>query len=106
MEILLYLKEILELTNFRENNIDISAVEENDLNARMSLAEQAPVDLMIRTSGEYRISNFVLWQAAYAELYFSDLCWPEFSEQDFYAAIEWFSTRQRRFGLTGEQIAS
>jgi len=61
-------------------------------------------DLIIRTSGETRISNFLLLQSAYAEYYFSEKCWPEFSDDDFFAALNHFASRERRFGLTGEQI--
>lgn len=62
-------------------------------------------DLIIRTSGEQRISNFLLWQAAYAELYFTGTLWPDFSERDLHAALVDFQGRQRRFGLTQEQLA-
>lgn len=64
------------------------------------------VDLLIRTGGEQRISNFLLWQLAYAELYFTDVYWPDFSEEVFLQAVTNFSERQRRFGLTGEQVCS
>jgi undecaprenyl diphosphate synthase len=62
-------------------------------------------DLIIRTSGEKRISNFLLWQAAYAELYFTDTLWPDFLEKDLHAALLEYQGRQRRFGLTQEQLA-
>lgn len=62
------------------------------------------VDLMIRTSGEYRISNFLLWQIAYAELYFTPVLWPDFRKKDFYKAILEYQNRERRFGKTGEQV--
>jgi undecaprenyl diphosphate synthase len=61
-------------------------------------------DLLIRTSGEYRISNFLLWQNAYAEFYFTDTLWPDFSTENFYAAIADYQSRERRFGKTSEQI--
>jgi undecaprenyl diphosphate synthase len=61
-------------------------------------------ELMIRTSGELRISNFLLWQLAYTELYFTDILWPDFSKEDFYTAIIDFQKRERRFGKTSEQI--
>ncbi len=61
-------------------------------------------DLLIRTSGEMRISNFLLWQIAYTELYFSDVYWPDFSVQELQLALEEYARRQRRFGLTGRQI--
>ena len=61
-------------------------------------------DLFIRTGGERRISNFLLWQLAYSELYFTDLLWPDFGEEALMDAIRDFSGRQRRFGMTGEQV--
>lgn len=61
-------------------------------------------DLLIRTSGELRISNFLLWQLAYAELYFTDCLWPEFTVEEFYKAIEDYQHRERRFGKTSEQV--
>ena len=61
-------------------------------------------DLLIRTSGEYRISNFLLWQIAYTEFYFTDILWPDFSTEDFYNAIADYQKRERRFGKTSEQI--
>ncbi|SMC33302.1 isoprenyl transferase [Moheibacter sediminis] len=62
------------------------------------------VDLMIRTSGEYRISNFLLWQIAYAELYFTDVLWPDFTKEDFFDAVRDYVQRERRYGKTGEQM--
>ena len=66
--------------------------------------DMAPVDLLIRTGGEHRISNFHLWDAAYAELYFSDLFWPDFTENDLQMAVEDYAARERRFGKTSEQV--
>ncbi len=63
-------------------------------------------ELLIRTSGEYRISNYMLWQIAYSELYFTPVFWPDFNKEEFYKAIIDFQKRERRFGKTGEQIAS
>ncbi len=60
---------------------------------------------MIRTSGEYRISNYLLWQMAYAELYFTDTLWPDFNKESLYKAIVDFQSRERRFGKTSEQLA-
>ena len=59
---------------------------------------------MIRTGGEYRISNFLLWQSAYAEIFISDVLWPEFNEANFLQALTWYSQRERRFGRTSEQL--
>lgn len=70
----------------------------------VSLNDLPAVDLLIRTGGDYRISNFLLWQAAYAELYFTDTLWPEFTVQEFDHALNVFSGRERRFGKTSEQI--
>jgi undecaprenyl diphosphate synthase len=61
-------------------------------------------ELLIRTSGEYRISNYLLWQIAYSELYFVDIYWPDFREEDFYKAIIDFQQRERRFGKTSDQL--
>ena len=63
-------------------------------------------ELLIRTSGEYRVSNFLLWQIAYTELYFTDLLWPDFRKEDLFKAIVDFQNRERRFGMTSEQITS
>lgn len=70
----------------------------------LSLPDVPPVDLLIRTGGELRISNFTLWQAAYAELYFSELLWPDFNAEAWQAALTDFARRQRRFGRTSEQV--
>ncbi|MFY8349062.1 polyprenyl diphosphate synthase [Pseudoalteromonas sp. SSM20] len=85
---------------------DLSAddIDENVLSQYISMHEQAPLDLLIRTGGDLRISNFLLWQAAYAELYFTDTLWPDFNEQAFADAIACYVSRERRFGCTGEQI--
>ena len=72
----------------------------------MGMPWSGPVDLMIRTGGEQRISNFILWQAAYAELWFTETLWPDFAESDLDEALAWFAGRERRFGKTSEQIRS
>lgn len=74
------------------------------ISQHISLSGLPPLDLLIRTGGEKRISNFLLWQAAYAELYFSDALWPDFDNSCLDAAIADFYSRQRRFGLTGDQV--
>ena len=72
----------------------------------LSLGNLPPVDLLIRTSGELRISNFLLWQCAYAEFYFTDAYWPDFDEAHLHRAIHEFNSRQRRYGLRAEQVAA
>jgi undecaprenyl diphosphate synthase len=80
-----------------------AAGEANAFSNYLAFADQPDPDLFIRTGGERRISNFLLWQMAYTELYFTDVLWPDFGEREFDAAIEWFASRERRFGQTGEQ---
>jgi len=77
-----------------------------DLEKGLSTAGQPDPDLFIRTGGEHRISNFLLWQLAYTELYFSDTLWPDFGEQEFERALGAYASRQRRFGQTGEQVGA
>ena len=79
-------------------------VDEAVLNQYLSLAELPEPDLFIRTGGEQRISNFLLWQLAYSELYFTDTLWPDFDQSELDRAIAWFGGRQRRFGRTGDQV--
>lgn len=81
-----------------------SDITESLLADRLTTAGLPDVDLLIRTSGECRISNFMLWQLAYAELYFTDCYWPDFGEAELIHAISWFVKRVRRFGCTDEQI--
>lgn len=75
------------------------------LGEHVQMADEPPVDLLIRTGGEMRISNFLLWQAAYAELYFSDVLWPDFNAGTLDEALAEYAGRQRRFGRTSEQLA-
>lgn len=74
------------------------------LGACVEIADLPPVDLLIRTGGEYRLSNFVLWQSAYAEYYFCDTLWPDFGAEQLHTALADYAQRQRRFGRTSEQI--
>ncbi len=76
-----------------------------DLEAALWTAGLPELDLLVRTSGERRISNFLLWQCAYAELYFSDALWPDFRDRELLLAVEDYQRRERRFGLTGAQLA-
>jgi undecaprenyl diphosphate synthase len=82
------------------------AVDVEGFNAYLPTAKLPPVDLLIRTSGEQRISNFLLWEIAYAELIFVDVLWPEFRRQHLYACLEQYAARERRFGLTSDQVVS
>ena len=85
--------------------LDPEDIEETDLARHLYTAALPELDLLIRTSGELRLSNYLLWQAAYAELYFTDLYWPDFGEQELEAAVLDFQSRVRKFGLTEEQVA-
>jgi undecaprenyl diphosphate synthase len=86
--------------------LDISQIDETRLAQWMTLAELPALDLFIRTGGEYRISNFLLWQVAYAELYFTDTLWPDFDHACLRQALEDYARRERRYGRTGEQVAN
>jgi undecaprenyl diphosphate synthase len=88
----------------KENSMRIEDINEQFVSSCMTTAGMPDPDLLIRTSGEYRISNFLLWQLAYSELYFTDCLWPEFTEEEFYKAIIDYQKRERRFGKTSEQI--
>ena len=79
-------------------------IDEDLITKHLNTASIPDPELLIRTSGEYRISNFLLWQIAYAELYFTNKLWPDFGKEDLYHAIYAFQNRERRFGKTSEQI--
>jgi len=81
-----------------EEGVEAAAVDENALASRLYAPEIGEVDLLVRTSGELRLSNFLLWEAAYAELVFTDTLWPDFGADDLRAAVDAFTARQRRFG--------
>ncbi|ALM51343.1 polyprenyl diphosphate synthase [Halomonas huangheensis] len=84
--------------------LDPAQIDEQTFAQQLNLTDVAPVDLCIRTSGERRISNFLLWQLAYAELYFTSVLWPDFDGDAFDDALEDFCQRKRRFGMTDEQL--
>ncbi len=86
------------------NDIKIEDINEEIIDKNLSTYKLPHPELMIRTSGELRISNFLLWQLAYAELYFTDKLWPEFGQEELYEAILDFQSRERRFGKTSEQL--
>ncbi|UFN68919.1 isoprenyl transferase [Vibrio alginolyticus] len=88
----------------RNGEIRVEDINEQLITEHLTMADLPEVDLLIRTSGECRISNFMLWQMAYAEMYFTPEYWPEFDEDSLVEAVTWFINRKRRFGCTGEQI--
>ena len=90
----------------KNNDIALEDITEDSLHEHTCLAQLPPLDLLIRTGGDYRISNFLLWQAAYAEFYFTDVLWPDFDENEFAEAIDVYDQRERRFGKTGDQVAN
>jgi undecaprenyl diphosphate synthase len=89
----------------RQKSDNAAPLSESDIEAQLALSFAPEPDLMIRTGGERRISNFLLWQLAYAELYFSDVLWPDFGDDELDRALRWYAGRQRRFGMTGDQLA-
>lgn len=99
-------RAIQEISHKVKNNIiSVENVDEDIINKHLYTQNLPDVDLLIRTSGEVRISNFLLWQIAYAELYFTEEFWPDFDETSLYNAITDYQLRERRFGKTSEQIA-
>jgi undecaprenyl diphosphate synthase len=88
----------------KKGELDPSAINEDSFQAAMQTAPLPQLDLLIRTSGEVRLSNFLLWESAYAELYFTDTYWPEFGRDEFLRALESYRGRERRFGRTREQL--
>ena len=88
----------------KNNIISSEAIDESTINEHLYTHDLPDVDLLIRTSGEQRISNFLLWQIAYAELYFTPTLWPDFREKHLYEAIIAYQQRERRFGKTSEQL--
>jgi undecaprenyl diphosphate synthase len=101
-EILSAVRTISE--KIKNNHIAITDINETLFNDHLYTYGLPDVDLVIRTSGEQRISNFLLWQSAYAEFYFTDVLWPDFREKDLYEAIISYQKRERRFGKTSEQV--
>ncbi len=96
---------VKNISNKVKNNIiSIDKIDESIINQHLYTRDLPEVDLLIRTSGEHRISNFLLWQIAYSELYFTDVLWPDFKENDLYEAVISYQKRERRFGKTSEQI--
>lgn len=92
-------------TDAREGRITPETITEDTLRNYLATRNYPDPDLLIRTGGELRISNFLLWQMAYTEFYFSDQLWPDFRKEDFFDAVYDYQNRQRRFGKTGDQVA-
>lgn len=89
----------------KNNIISTDTIDETIINQHLYTHDLPDVDLVIRTSGEHRISNFLLWQIAYAEFYFTEVLWPDFNETNLYEAIISYQNRERRFGKTSEQLS-
>ena len=87
-----------------EGKMNINDIEEDTISKNLTTNFMPDPDLLIRTGGEIRISNYLLWQIAYSELYFCDTYWPDFSEEDLHKAIAIYQSKQRRFGKTEEQV--
>jgi len=99
------IKTIKEISLKVKNNlISPENIDESVINNHLYTCDLPDVDLLIRTSGEQRISNFLLWQIAYAELYFTDILWPDFNKENLFEAILNYQNRERRFGKTSEQL--
>lgn len=101
--------EIMEAARSLARNVNDGILKVDEINIELftSLLTTASIpdpELLIRTSGEYRVSNFLLWQIAYSELYFTPTLWPDFSKEEFYKAVIDYQGRERRFGMTSEQI--
>ncbi len=91
-------------TDVASGEMNVAEIDESAFADRMQLAGVPDADLLIRTGGEERISNFLLWSLAYAELYFTDVLWPEFDKDEFDKALAFFAGKQRRYGHTGDQV--
>lgn len=101
--------DIVEATKRLASLVECGTLKSQEINEnlfaqQLCLADLPNPDLFIRTSGEQRISNFLLWQLAYTEMFFTDTLWPDFNQDTFVQALEFYSHRQRRFGRTGEQV--
>ncbi len=101
-EIILAVKKLMQ--DIKQDKIKINDINKDMFGSYLQTTGMPDPDLLIRTSGEYRISNFLLWQLAYTELYFTDVLWPDFKKDDLLKAIANYQQRERRFGLTSEQL--
>jgi undecaprenyl diphosphate synthase len=101
--------ELIEATKaiankVKVNELDIESIDDKVIHQHLCSKDFPDPELMIRTSGEYRLSNFLLWQLAYTELYFTDVLWPDFTKEDLYKAVLDYQSRERRFGMVSEQL--
>jgi undecaprenyl diphosphate synthase len=88
----------------RSGELAVQDIDDATLAAELQLGDTPDPDLLIRTGGEQRISNFLLWDLAYAELWFTDVLWPEFDKSEFDKGLAFYAAKQRRYGHTGEQV--
>ena len=88
----------------QQGTLDVESIDDDIVAANLATAGMPDPDLLIRTGGDLRVSNYLLWQIAYSELYFTDKYWPDFTKNDFIDAIAHFQSRERRFGKTSEQL--
>lgn len=96
---------IRTIKNMAQNGYDMLNIDENDLETNLDTHGIGNADLIIRTGGEQRLSNFLIWQAAYAEFYYTDTLWPDFTREEFYLAIHSYNQRERRFGSSAEKVS-
>lgn len=94
------------VTKVTNGELGVNDIDEAKFTAQLQLADCPDPDLLIRTGGEQRISNFLLWNLAYSELWFTDVLWPDFDSQQFDIALDYFARKQRRYGQTGEQVGA
>ena len=88
----------------KEEKLQLSEINDNLISTSLYTHDIPDPELLIRTSGEHRVSNFLLWQMAYTEFYFTPVMWPDFGKEQFYLAINDYQNRERRFGKTSEQV--
>lgn len=92
------------LKDYKNDQLSLNDIDDDKIRNYLSTAKMPDPELLIRTSGEFRLSNFLLWQIAYSELYFTETLWPDFRREDFYKALINYQKRERRFGKTSEQL--
>lgn len=92
------------ISRVNDGQVSLKEIDENLVSSFISLSDLPEPDLFIRTGGEQRVSNYLLWQLAYTELYFTDCLWPDFGSEELEKALTWYAGRERRFGCTSEQV--